>query len=415
MSATATAQPFRSENRLTTAYFVIALIALSIGLLMGLFQGLEHAGINLYPLLSPIIKSYYQGLTLHGVLNVLVWTTFFICGFLTFVTVHRLNRPLANLRLGWLTFWLMTVGLLLAAWPLLSNDATVLFTFYPPLQAHPAFYIGLTLVVVGTWLVLANLVMTYRRWRKDNPGVRTPLAAFMSLVTMTMWTIATFGVAAEMVFLLIPWSLGMVGGTDPLLARTLFWFTGHPIVYFWLLPAYVSWYTMVPKQAGGKLFSDPMARASFILFLMLSIPVGLHHQYTDPGVGQGWKFVHAVFTFGVFFPSLLTFFNVVASLELGGRARGGTGWLMWIRRLPWGEPSFTAQVLAMILFAFGGISGLVNASYNVNLAVHNTAWVPGHFHLTVGTAVTLTFMGILYWAGSSVWRFSPTPCTGWGC
>jgi cytochrome c oxidase subunit 1 len=51
----------------------------------------------------------------------------------------------------------------------------------------------------------------------------------------------------------------------------------------------------------------------------------------------------------------------------------------------------------MLMFAFGGISGLINASYNVNLVVHNTAWVPGHFHLTVGTAVTLTYMGISYW------------------
>jgi cytochrome c oxidase subunit 1 len=41
----------------------------------------------------------------------------------------------------------------------------------------------------------------------------------------------------------------------------------------------------------------------------------------------------------------------------------------------------------MILFAFGGIGGLVNASYNLDLVVHNTAWISGHFHLTVGTAV----------------------------
>ena len=75
--------------------------------------------------------------------------------------------------------------------------------------------------------------------------------------------------------------------TDPLLARTLFWFTGHPIVYFWLLPAYISWYMLVPRQAGGKLFSDPMARASFILFLILSAPPGLHHQVTDPGIHEG--------------------------------------------------------------------------------------------------------------------------------
>jgi len=50
-------------------------------------------------------------------------------------------------------------------------------------------------------------------------------------------------------------------------------------------------------------------------------------------------------------------------------------------------------VLAMILFAFGGVGGLINASFNVNMVVHNTAYIVGHLHLTVGTAVTLTFMG----------------------
>jgi len=188
-----------------------------------------------------------------------------------------------------------------------------------------------------------------------------------------------------------------VAGTDVILARTLFWFTGHPIVYFWLLPAYISWYTLVPQHAGGKLFSEPMARVSFILFLILSVPIGIHHQVTDPGISEVWKLVHALFTFVVFFPSLLTFFNVVASLEYSGRKRGGKGWLTWIFSLPWGKPEFTAQAVAMLLFAFGGIGGLVNASYNLNLVVHNTSWISGHFHLTVGTAVALSFMGITYW------------------
>lgn len=388
---------FAREDRLTGQYITVALVALSIGILMGLFQGLEHAGVNLYPLLQPVVRSYYQGLTLHGVLNVLVFTTFFICGFLTFVTVRALNRPLASVELGNFTFWLMLVGLLLAAWPMLTNDATVLFTFYPPMRAHPAFYIGLTMVVIGTWLVTANLVMTYRAWRADNPTGRTPLAAFASLVTFIMWTMASVGLALEMLLLNIPWSLGLVDTTKPLLARSLFWLTGHPIVYFWLLPAYVSWYTLVPKQAGGRLFSDPMARLSFVLFLVLSAPVGLHHQYTDPGVSPNWKLVHAFLTFAVFFPSLLTFFAVVASLEDAGRSRGGRGWLGWILSLPWSDPVLVPQVLAMVLFAFGGISGLVNASYELNLAVHNTTWVPGHLHLTVGAGVTLTFMGISYW------------------
>jgi cytochrome c oxidase subunit 1 len=396
------------DTRLTGAYLGVGLVALFGGIATGLFQALEHAGLDLYPALDPAIRSYYHGLTLHGVLNVLVWTTFFICGFVPFLAARALATPLWSLRLGWGTFWLMTAGLLLAAVPLVGNAATVMFTFYPPLLAHWAFYLGLTLVVVGTWLVTLNLALTHRAWRARNPGVRTPLAAFMGLVTFAMWSIASVGIAAEMLFLLIPWSLGLVAGTDALLARALFWFTGHPIVYFWLLPAYISWYTLVPRQAGGRLFSDPLARTSFILFLVLSTPLGFHHQYTDPGIHRGWKLVHAFLTFAVFFPSLLTFFNVTASLESGARARGGRGWVAWFARLPWGDPSLAAQVLAMLLFTFGGIGGLINASFSLNLVVHNTAWIPGHLHLTVGTAVTLTFMGITYWlvphlAGRALW------------
>jgi cytochrome c oxidase subunit 1 len=397
-----------ADTRLTGAYLAVGLVALFGGIATGLFQALEHAGLNLYPALDPAIRSYYHGLTLHGVLNVLVWTTFFICGFVPFLVARALATDLWSLRLAWGTFWLMTAGLLLAAVPLVGNAATVMFTFYPPLRAHWAFYLGLTLVVAGTWLVTLNLALTQRSWRARNPTARTPLAAFMGLVTFAMWTIASAGLAAEMLFLLIPWSLGLRAGTDALLARALFWFTGHPIVYFWLLPAYISWYTLVPRQAGGRLFSDPLARTSFILFLVLSTPLGFHHQYTDPGIHRGWKLVHAFLTFAVFFPSLLTFFNVTASLESGARARGGRGWVAWFGRLPWGDPSVAAQVLAMLLFTFGGIGGLINASYNLNLVVHNTAWIPGHLHLTVGTAVTLTFMGITYWlvphlAGRALW------------
>ncbi len=330
--------PENSLNRLTAANLIVALVALFGGVVTGLFQALEHSGVNVYPS-TPLVKSYYHSLTLHGVLNVLVWTTFFICGFVPFITTRALRIPLTSLGLAWGTFWLMTAGLVMAAIPLIGNAATVMFTFYPPLKAHWAFYVGLTLVVVGTWLVTLNLALTWRAWRRQNPGARTPLPAFMSLVTFAMWTIASLGIAAEMV---------------------------------------------------------------------LSTPLGFHHQYTDPGIQVGWKLVHAFLTFAVFFPSLLTFFNVVASLESGARARGGRGWVAWFGKLPWGDPSLAAQVLAMLLFTFGGIGGLINASYNLNLVVHNTAWMVGHLHLTVGTAVTLTFMGVSYWlvphlAGRALW------------
>ncbi len=392
-----TKRDLATADRITGWNLGIAIGSLTLGLALGILQGLEHAGLDLYPALYPALKSYYQGLSIHGVLNALVWTTFFICGFFTFAVVRSLKRPL---RWPWLSnaaLIVMCAGLVMTAYPLLANMATVLYTFYPPLQAHWLFYVGLTLIVVGSWMVGYSLLFTYGAWRKENPGVRTPFIALASLITMVMWQIATLGVAAEILFLLLPWSLGLVSGTDPLLARSLFWYFGHPLVYFWLLPAYVSWYGMLPAQTGGKMFSEPLARMVFWLFLVLSTPVGFHHQYTDPGIPQMWKYMHMALTFGVVFPSLVTAFTVVASLEIGARARGGKGWFGWIRRLNWGDPSYASQNLAMILFAFGGISGITNASYGLNLAVHNTAWMPGHFHLTVGAGVTLTFFGICYW------------------
>jgi cytochrome c oxidase subunit 1 len=399
---------FATEKKIVGWHVVLALVALGLGSLFGPLQALEHMGLNVYPALQAVgLQSYYQGLTLHGVLNALVWTTFFITGFLMYALVKTLNFPLSKPGLSWAGFFIMVIGLVMAAVPLLLNQASVLYTFYPPLQAPWYYYLGLTLFVVGSWVCGWSMIATYLAWRKQNKGQQTPLMAFGALITVVLWQICTLGIASEILGLILPWTFGLYG-MDSQLARTLFWFTGHPLVYFWLLPAYVSWYGMMPKQSGGKLFSDPLARFSFWLFLLLSTPLGLHHQYMDPGVHAGWKFAHAVLTYAVFFPSLLTAFNVIASMEYGGRARGGKGLFGWLRTLPWGEPSFATQALAMITFSLGGISGLVNASYNVNLVVHNTAWVPGHFHLTVGTGVTLTFMGILYWlvphlTGKALW------------
>jgi cytochrome c oxidase subunit 1 len=398
-----------SDKRFIGWHLLVGIAALSIGALFGPLQAFEHAGLDLYPYLRPLFQSYYQGLTLHGVLNALVWTTFFITGFLTLTVTHGLQRPLRYPKLNAVGFWVMVVGLIAAAIPLLLDEASVLYTFYAPMKAHWAFYLGLTLVVVGSWIEGYGFFFTYAAWRKDNPGVRSPFMSFASVLTMLMWQIATLGVAIEILTMLLPWSLGLLPAVDPQLARTYFWFTGHPLVYFWLLPAYISWYGMLPKQVGGKLFSDSLARLAFWLFLVLSVPLGFHHQYVDPGVPTAWKYIHAILTYSVFFPSMLTAFTVVASLEHGGRQRGGTGLFGWIRTLPWGNPSVTAQLLAGVLFFFGGISGLANASYNVNLVLHNTTWVPGHFHLTVGSAVTLSFMGISFWlipylTGKKLWQ-----------
>ncbi len=399
-AAVRTSTPYQlspSERRFVGIHIIVAITALLVGSLFGPLQAFQFSGLDLYPYLEPVIQSYYQGLTLHGVLNALVWTTFFIVGFTNLTTMRGLERPLSHPTINWIGFWVMLAGLVITAIPILTNSATVLYTFYPPLKASWAFYLGLTLVVVGSWIEGLGFYLTLHAWRKDHPAVRSPFIALGGIINAAMWQIATLGVAVEILTMLLPWSLGLIDNTDPELARTYFWFTGHPLVYFWLLPAYVSWYGMLPKQVGGKLFSDSLARLAFWMFLIVSVPVGFHHQFVDPGVPQTWKWIHATLTYSVFFPSMITAFTVIASIEYGARRRGGTGLIGWVRSLPWNDPSVTAQLLAGILFMFGGIGGLTNASYNLNLVIHNTAWVPGHFHLTVASAVTLSFMGITYW------------------
>ena len=373
----------------------IGYAALVAGVFHGLAQALSYARIDILRFF-PGLKGYYQGLTAHGAANVLTFTFAFANGFLPLTTARGLGRPL-NRGLLIATFATLLLGNLLTIYAVVGNRASVLFTTYAPLQAHWTYYTGIALIVVSTWLAGINMFQLLWSWRRDNPGSRIPLLSFISVTTYGMWMLASIPVAVLYLFFLLPWSLGIVERTDPLFDRTLFWFTGHAIVYAWLLPAYVSWYAFIPRQVGGKLISDAYVRITFLLFLLLSIPTGFHHQYVDPGIHSGMKAVHLVLTFGVFLPSLITAFTVTAALEMGARSRGGRGIIRWFAKLPWGDPSVAAQLLAMITFVFGGITGLVNASFSMNQVIHNTTWVPGHFHLTVGSAVALTYMGIAYW------------------
>lgn len=383
-----------ANRRLATANIGVAVGAFGVATFMALMQALSRANLDL-PWRSE--RMYYLSVTGHGVLMALVFTTFFIMGMGVAFVTRALERPLKWAGLAWAGFWVALAGTLATGWAVFWGKATVLYTFYPPLQAHAAFYIGLTLVVVGSWLWSASILATYLEWRRNDREQPVPLAVHGILATVIVWLLATIGVAAEMLFQLIPWSLGLTATVDPLLARMLFWYFGHPLVYFWLIPAYVVWYTVAPREAGGRLFSDPLARLVFVLFIVFSTPVGFHHQFMDPGISSGWKMLHTVNTLAILFPSMVTAFTVVASFEVAGRLRGATGLFDWLRKLPWGNPLVASVLLSMILFAVGGLGGAINAAFGMNAVVHNTAWIQGHFHLTVGTATALTFMGVAYW------------------
>jgi cytochrome c oxidase subunit 1 len=153
---------------------------------------------------------------------------------------------------------------------------------------------------------------------------------------------------------------------------------------------------MLPQAAGGRLYSDTMGRISFILFLIYSLPVGMHHLFMDPEHGSGFKFLQMMLTALVAVPTLLTIFTIAASLEIAGRLRGGTGLFGWIRTLPWDRPMVLAGGLAFIMLGLGGYGGFINMSYGMNAMVHNTSWVTAHFHLIFGGSVVIMYFAIAY-------------------
>ena len=381
-------------KRMILIEIIFPVALLTLGIYHGLMQVLYRSG---------MIRSsqflgldYYQGLTLHGVVNAIVFTTFFAVAFGYAVVRFYLGRPL-NMAVAWLSFTLMVAGTLMAAAAILTGKATVLYTFYPPLRAHPAFYIGLVLAVVGSWIAFFNWIPAYSAWKREHPGQKVPLAVVGIFVTFIVWLIATIPVAIELIFLLIPWSIGWVPTVNVPLARMLFWFFGHPLVYFWLLPTYVMYYTMLPKLAGGKLYSDFAGRLTFLWLLLFSVPVGIHHQFTEPGISTTWKFVHAFFTMLVAIPSFATAFTMAASMEHGACTRGGSGLFGWWRKLPYLDRDrwlFSYFFAGLFIFIFGGVTGIVNASYNMNNVVHNTSWLPAHFHQTVAGPIFLSYIGM---------------------
>ena len=391
---------FPQEAAVVRAALWSSFIALTLGAVFGIIQALHRTDV------LRVIDSadYYTVLTAHGVLMVISFTIFFLVGVFTWAIVRSFDRSVEDIRYTWTWYGMMVTGTLMAVVAILGGfvdsidlSADVLYTFYAPLQAHPLFYGGLAIFLIGTWLAGADWFRSWRAWKAENPDERIPLQAFMVLTTMLMWYIASIGITIAVVGFLLPWSLGIIEQVNPLLTRTLFWFWGHPVVYFWLMPAYLLWYTVLPTVAGGRLFSDPLGRVVFVLFLLLSTPVGIHHQYVDPGIASGFKLIAMTNTMFLLLPSLLTAFTVVASVEHAARQRGGTGLLGWLRALPWRDPAFTGMMLAGLMFAAGGFSGMINAGMNINYLIHNTLWVPGHFHLTVGTAVALTLMAATYW------------------
>jgi cytochrome c oxidase subunit 1 len=383
----------QNSSRLALSHYWVAFAVFLPAVLLGAWQMLVRS-----PLPAPLDdpNAYYTSVTLHGTAMAYVVTTFFAMGFGYAVTATSLGRPIIGVTAAWIGFIICLVGTVMAVATILAGQASVLYTFYPPLIASVWYYLGAFLLIGGSMIWVVLMILNMMVWKRDNPGRPVPLPMFAITATAILWAWAASGVLLELVGLLLPQALGLSTQIDASLARTLFSVTLHAIVYFWLMPAYIAFYTLVPQAAGGRLYSDTMGRLTFIMFLIFSLPVGMHHLFADPEHGSGFKFLHSFLSFFVALPTLLTVFSICASLEIAGRARGGRGLFGWIKALPWDEPMVLAVALSLVMLGLGGFGGLINMSYAMNSMIHNTSWVTAHFHLIFGGATLIMYFAIAY-------------------
>ncbi|WP_213955475.1 MULTISPECIES: cbb3-type cytochrome c oxidase subunit I [unclassified Variovorax] len=375
------------------AHFWVAFAAFAVAILLGEWQMYVRSPLSAW-VSDP--EYYYRSVTGHGTVMGYVLPTLVAMGFGYAIVELALKQPLVGLRWAWAGFWLAIVGTVMAATPVALGRASVLFTFYPPMIGSPFYYLGVVLVVVGSWIWVALMAVNLKAWKSKNPGKAVPLAMFGNVAGAYLWAWTSVGAAVEILLLILPAALGLKDTIDAGLARVFFSWTLHAIVYFWLMPAYIAFYTIVPRAIGGRLYSDTMGRVAFVLFLVFSMPIGIHHLFADPQVGAGFKFLHAVFTAMVAVPTFLTVFTIVASVEIAARLRGGKGLFGWVKALPWGNPMMLAVTFSFIMLGFGGAGGLINMSYQLNETIHNTQWVTGHFHLIFAGAIVIMYFMVAY-------------------
>ena len=381
------------NRKLILAHFWLAFAAFGLALCLGAWQMFVRS--PLYTWISDP-EWYYRSLTAHGTVMGYVFPTLVAMGFGYAITESALEQPLVGVRWAWAGFWLVVAGAIMAMVPVALGRASVLYTFYPPLIGNAFYYIGVVLVVVGSWIWVALMSVNLRIWKRAHPGEPVPLAMFANVAASYLWAWTAVGAALELLLQIIPVALHLRTTIDAGLARVFFSWTLHAIVYFWLMPTYIAYYTIVPRAIGGRLYSDTMGRMAFILFLVVAMPIGIHHTFADPEVGAGFKFIHSTFTAMVAVPTLLTVFTICASVEIAARLRGGHGWLGWIHALPWQNPIMLAVAFSFVLLGFGGAGGLINMSYQLDSTIHNTQWITGHFHLSFGGAIVIMYFAIAY-------------------
>jgi cytochrome c oxidase subunit 1 len=194
---------------------------------------------------------------------------------------------------------------------------------------------------------------------------------------------------------------------DPQVYRMIWWGLGHSSQQINVAAMVSVWYMLGALTVGAVVLNEKISRSAFVLYVLFISMASAHHLLVDPGMGPAWKVVNtSYFMYMAVLASMIHGFTVPAGMELGQRLRGFTNGLFeWLRKAPWGDPGFSSLVFSVVVFGFvGGITGVAIGTEQINIIVHNTLRVPGHFHATVVSGTAMAFMGVTYYVIPLIFR-----------
>ncbi len=380
---------------LIRANAVVAVVALLIGVIAAILIVLTRwQAVHLLP-----AAWYYRLLGVHGMSMLIFFILFFEMAVLYFASTILVNARAVAPKLAWFSFALMVIGAITVESLMWAGKADVLFTSYPPLRAHPIYYLGIIVFAVGALIVVglffANLVVAKREKRYTGS---LPLVVY-GAVTAAIIAVITLLHGAAIYIPAFLWSLGLIK-MDPEIYRLIWWALGHSSQQINVAAMVAIWYALGGLTVGAVVLNEKISRMAFVLYILFISMASAHHLLVDPGMGSAWKIVNtSYFMYMAVLASMIHGFTVPAGMELGQRLRGfNNGMFDWLRRAPWGDPGFSALVFSVVLFGFvGGITGVTIGTEQINIIAHNTLRIPGHFHATVVAGTALAFMGITYY------------------